>query len=92
MEESLFIKIFISWAPYTVYWLIWFIVPGIVSAYYVYQDGIKRMPLALNIQPKWWALFCFASGAWAILAYWLMHHSNLTKKEYPVINIDRDEG
>jgi hypothetical protein len=35
-----------------------------------YQDGIKRMPLALNIHPGAWALFCFASGAF----YWLTGH------------------
>ena len=63
MEQSILSQMFISWAPYSLYFLIWFIVPGAAATYYVYQDGIKRIPLALNIQPGWWALFCFVSGA-----------------------------
>ena len=92
MEPSLLSQLFFSWAPMSLYWLIWFIVPGLVAAYYVYQDGIRRMPLALNVKPKWWALFCFVSGAWGLLAYWLMHHSSLAKKEYPETNINSDEA
>lgn len=88
----MFLQLFTAWAPYTIYWIIWFILPGIVAAYYVYQDGIKRMPLALDIHPKWWALFCFVSGAWAILAYWLMHLSSLAENKYPVKNIDSNDN
>ena len=72
-------QLFISWAPYSIYWLIWFILPGGAAAYYAYQDGIKRTPLALNVHPGWWALFCFVSGAWGLLAYWLIEHSTLSK-------------
>ena len=79
MEESLMSQLFISWAPYSIYWLIWFILPGGAAAYYAYQDGIKRTPLALNVHPGWWALFCFVSGAWGLLAYWLIEHSTLSK-------------
>jgi len=79
MEQSLFSNLLGAWGPYAVYWLIWFILPGVVAAYYVYQDGIKRMPLTLNIHPVAWALFCFISGAWGILVYWIIEHSSLRK-------------
>ena len=78
-SDSLVTQLLISWAPMSLYWLIWFIVPGAAAAYYAYQDGIKRMPLAMGVHPGWWALFCFVSGAWGILAYWVMHHSSLVK-------------
>ena len=79
-SNSLATQMFISWAPMSLYWLIWFILPGAAAAYYVYQDGVKRMPLALKIHPVWWALFCFTSGAWGVLAYWFMQHSNLQQR------------
>jgi hypothetical protein len=77
--DSLATQMFLSWAPMSLYWLIWFIIPGAAAAYYAWQDGIKRMPLAMGIHPGWWALFCFISGAWGLLAYWVMHHSTLVK-------------
>lgn len=80
MEQNFFLHVLFSWAPISVYWLICFILPGGVSAYYVYQDGIKRMPLALNVHPGWWALICFSSSVWGLLAYWIMQHSSLAKK------------
>jgi hypothetical protein len=79
MDQSFLSTLVSAWAPYAVYWLIWYVVPGGLAAYYVYQDGIKRMPLALNIHPGAWALFCFASGAWGLLAYWIIEHSSLRK-------------
>jgi hypothetical protein len=81
MESGSFLsQVFLSWRPMGLYWLVWFIIPGLVVAYYVYQDGIKRMPLALDIHPGWWALLCFISGAWGALMYWLMHHSTLANR------------
>ena len=90
MEQTSLSQMFFSWVPMILYWLIWFIAPGLVAAYYVNQDGIKRMPLALNVKPKWWVLFCFVSGVWGLLAYWLMHHSSLANKKYPDTNINSD--
>lgn len=78
-SDNLISQLFISWAPMSLYWLVWFIIPGFAAAYYVYQDGVKRLPLAMKIHPGWWALFCFISGAWGLLAYWLMHHSTLAQ-------------
>lgn len=81
MEGELITTMLSAWVPYIFYWLFWFILPGAIAAYFVYQDGRKNMPLALDIHPKWWALFCLIGGFWAVLAYWLMHHSTLVKNE-----------
>jgi len=79
MEQNIFTQIFTAWGFTSLYWLVWYILPGSAAAYYAYQDGKKRRPLALNIHPGWWALFCFVSGAWGLLAYWVMEHSTLRK-------------
>jgi len=79
MEQNIITHLLTSWGPMSLYWLVWFILPGAAAAYYAYQDGIRHTPLALNIHPGWWALFCFVTGAWGLLAYWIMEHSTLRK-------------
>ncbi|GAB4303532.1 MAG: hypothetical protein Kow0096_25630 [Thiohalomonadaceae bacterium] len=56
------------------YWLVWFIIPGLAAAYYVYQDGIKRMPLALGVHPGWW-LFWLRDRGVGIVG--LLDHASL---------------
>ena len=69
-----------TWGPLIVYWIVWLMM-GVASAYYVYQDGIKIMPLKLKVHPGWWALFCLVFSVWGLLAYWVMHHSSLALHE-----------
>jgi formate hydrogenlyase subunit 3/multisubunit Na+/H+ antiporter MnhD subunit len=63
--------IFIYWALY--------IATGFACAYYVYQDSIKQNNRPLKIHPYWWAAITLIGGIFAVLVYWVMHHSTLTK-------------
>ena len=66
-------SLFISWIVY--------IVTGIACAYYVYQDAIKQVRRVLKIHPYWWAAFALMGGVWTLIAYWIMQHSTLVKKD-----------
>lgn len=80
MEHNItvFSQFLMSWILMSIYWLVFFIIPGAVAAYYVYQDAVARAPLVSIFTPAGWAFFCFISGAWFLLAYWVMHDSTLS--------------
>lgn len=60
------------------YWAA-YILTGIASAYFIYQDAIKQAKLALNISPYWWAFFALFGSFYTIAIYWLMQHSGLSR-------------
>ncbi len=78
MEDHSIYQALLGAAGLYAYWIL-YILTGIVSAYYVYQDSIRQERRALNIHPYWWAAFGLLGGVWTLLVYWLMQHSTLTR-------------
>ena len=70
-------SIFFSWLPM----LLWYGIPAIASAYFVFKDASKNRNLALGIPPIIWAVFCIPTDVLGLLAYWLMHHSSFSKRD-----------
>lgn len=74
--QSIGIYTMMGWSLYIGYYL-----AGIVLGIFVYRDAKKQDNLAMGITPIWWAVMTALEAPLGVLAYWIIHHSSLIRKQ-----------